>query len=63
MREAKNSKRMQSIPNKKHYQRTTSKKENGERNASDTDIQDNEMQDSPFRPSELNELGTSLQPV
>ena len=70
MREVKN-RRSQSIPNRINNQKTTSRIEtpkhinnnDGELNASDTEIQENRIQDDPLRPTETNELRTPIQPI
>ena len=70
MREKKN-RRTQSIPSRKDNGQTTSriettkqvKNDDGEINESDTENQENTIQDNPFRPSETNELRTHIQPI
>ena len=70
MREVKNNKRTQSVPNKRNYEQNTPKMENqntnnedGKTNASNVDNRENRTQDNPFRPSELNELRSHFQPI
>ena len=70
-REVKNSRRIQSIPRRKDTEQTTLRIEtlkhmnngDGEINASDTENQENRIQDIPFRPSEGNEPRTPIQPI
>ena len=60
---------MQSVSSRKNCEQTTSRIEtskrtndrDGERNASDTDDQENEIQNNPFGPSGSFELGTPVQ--
>ena len=71
MREVKNSNRTQSYPNRKNYEQNTSRIEtpectndkDGETNAFDTDNQESEIQDNPFRLSGTNELRSPVQPI
>ena len=72
MTEMKNSRRAQSIPSKRYNAQTTSgietskhiSNDEGEIYASDTENQENRMQDTSFRPSETNEeLRTPIQPI
>ena len=71
MRELKNTRRTQSIPSRKDNGQTTSRIEtpkhknsnDGEINSSDTENQENRMQDNPFRPSVTNKLGTPIQSI
>ena len=70
MREVKSS-RTKSIPRRKDNEQTTSRiatpkhinNDDGEINASDTENQENRIQDNPFGPSEINELRTPIQPI
>ena len=60
----KHSKNAQSVPDRKI--RETLKHindEDGEVNATNMDNQESSVQDNPFRPSELNELRSPVQPV
>ena len=67
----KNSRSLQSASSRKYYGITTSKletpnsvnKEDGEIKASDTDDEENEIQNYSFRPSGINELRTPIPPV
>ena len=64
-----NSRRTQSVPSRSITNKTrlgTSKNSNkwdDEANASEPENQENEIQDNPFRPSNMNELGTPMQPL
>ena len=63
--------RTQWIPSKRHHGQTTSRIETPkhinnddcEMNASDTENQENRIQDNPFRLSETNERRTPIQPA
>ena len=74
IKEAMNSKRMQSIPKRKNHEQTTSRidtsrietskcinDKDGGINAVDTDNQENEIQNDSFRPSGANERRTPIQ--
>ena len=69
LREMKNNRRTQSVPTRKYREQNTpqvgtstnTNSEGDEINASDSENQENEIQDSPFRPSVINELRTSIQ--
>ena len=71
LREMKNSRRTLSVPNRRYREQNTPKagtskyasNEDGEENASETQNQECEIQDNLFRPSNLNELRTSIQPL
>ena len=71
LKEMKNSRRTQSIPSRRCQERNiprtgTSKyidNEGDEENASEPENQENEIQDNPFRPSNMNELRTPIQPM
>ena len=71
MREVKNTELTQSDLNRTNNGQTMSRIEptkhinndHDEINASDTENQENRLQDNPFRPSETNELSTPIQPV
>ena len=71
MREVKTNKRTQSVPSRKNDEPATSRAEtprysnnnDGEINASDTENEENRIQDNPFRPSDINELRTPFQPI
>ena len=64
LKEMKHNRRTQSVPNRRYREQNnpragTSKyasNEDGEENASDLETQECEVQDDPFRPSNLNEL-------
>ena len=67
----KNNRRTQSVPNKRYQEQNTPKggtskyisNEDGEENVSEPGNQECEIQDNPFRPSNLNELRTPMQPL
>ena len=71
LKEMKKNKRTQSVPNKRYREQNTSRagtskytsNEDGEENASEPENQECEIQDNPFRPSNLNELRTPVQPL
>ena len=71
LKEMKNNRRTQSVPNRRYQEQNipkagTSKyisNEDGEENASEPENQECEIQDNPFRPSNLNELRTPMQPL
>ena len=69
LKEMKNNRRTQSVPNRRYREQNkagTSKytsNEDGEENASEPENQECEIQDNPFRPSNLNELRTPMQPL
>ena len=69
LKEMKNNRRTQSVPNRRYRERNTPRagtseytsNEDGEENASEPENQECEIQDNPFRPSNLNELRTPMQ--
>ena len=71
LREMKNSRKTQSVPNRRYREQNTPRagtskyasNEDGEENASEPENQECEIQDNPFRPSNLNELRTPIQPL
>ena len=71
LKEMKNNRRTQSVPNRSYQEQNTPKagtskyisNEDGEENASEPENQECEIQDNPFRPSNLNELRTLMQPL
>ena len=71
LKEMKNSKRTQSVPNRRYREQNTPRagtskcieNEGDEENASEPENQECETQDNPFRPSNLNELRTPIQPL
>ena len=71
LKEMKNNRRAQSVPNRRYREQNTPKagtsryisNEDGEENASEPENQECETQDNPFRPSNLNELRTPMQPL
>ena len=67
LKEMKNNRRTQSVPNSQNTPRAGTSKyisnEDGEQNASDPENQECEIQDNPFRSSNLNELRTPIQPL
>ena len=71
LREMKNSRRTQSVPSRRHQERNTPRaetsnyidNEGGKENASEPKNQENEIRDSHFRPSNMNELRTPMQPL
>ena len=70
-REMKNSRKTQSVPNRRYREQNTPRagtskyasNEDGEENASEPDNQECEIQDNLFRPSNLNEFRTPIQPL
>ena len=71
LKEMKNNKRTQSVPNRRYRERNTPRagtskytsNEDSEENASEPENQECEIQDNPFRPSNFNELRTPVQPL
>ena len=71
LREMKNSRRTQSVPNRRYLEQNTPRagtsknasNEDGDENASEPENQECEIQDNPLRPSNLNELRTPIQPL
>ena len=71
LKQMKNNRRTQSVPNRRYREQNTPKagtskytsNEDGEENASEPENQECEIQDNPFRPSNLNELRTPIQPL
>ena len=71
LKEMKNNRRTQSVPNRRYQEQNTPKagtskyisNEDGEENASEPENQECEIQDNPFMPSNLNELRTLMQPL
>ena len=71
LKKMKNSKRTQSVPNRRYREQNTPRagtskyieNEDDEENASEPENQECETQDNPFRPSNLNELRTPIQPL
>ena len=71
LKEMKNNRRTQSVPNRRYREQNTPKagtskyisNEDGEENATEPENQEREIQDNPFRPSNLNELRTPMQPL
>ena len=71
LKEMKNNRRTQSVPNRRYQKQNTPKagtskyisNEDDEENASEPENQECEIQDNPFRPSNLNELRTPMQPL
>ena len=71
LKEMKKNRRTQSVPNRRYREQNTPRagtskyasNEDGEENASELENQECEIQDDPFRPSNLNELRTPIQPV
>ena len=71
LKEMKNNRRTQSVPNRRYREQNTPKpgtskytsNEDGEENASEPENQECEIQGNPFRPSNLNELRTPMQPL
>ena len=71
LKEMKNNRRRQSVPNRRYREQNTPRagtskyisNEDGEENASGPENQECEIQDNPFRPSNLNELRTPMQPL
>ena len=66
-----NSRRTQSVPSRRYQEQNTPRagtsknidNEDGEENASEPENQENEIQDNPFRPSNMNEFRTPIQPL
>ena len=71
LKKMKNNRRTQSVPNRRYREQNTPRagtskytsNEGGEENASEPENQECEIQDNPFRPSNLNELRTPIQPL
>ena len=71
LKEMKNNRRTQSVPNRRCREQNTPRagtlkytsNEDGEENASEPENQECEIQDNPFRPSNMNELRTPIQPL
>ena len=71
LKEMKNNRRTQSVPNRRYREQNTPRagtskyisNEDGEENASEPENQECGIQDNPFRPSNLNELRTPMQPL
>ena len=71
LKEMKNNRRTQSVPIRRYREQNTPRAgtskhtsdEDGEENASEPENQECEIQDNPFRPSNLNELRTPVQPL
>ena len=71
LKEMKKNRRTLSVPNRRYRQQNTPRagtskytsNEYGEENASEPENQECEIQDNPFRPSNLNELRTPMQPL
>ena len=71
MKEMKNNRRTQSVPNRRYREQNTPRagtskhtsNEDGEENASEPENQECEIQDNPFGPSNPNELRTPIQPL
>ena len=71
LKEIKNNRRTQSVTNRRYREQNTPRagtskyasNEDGEENASEPENQECEIQDNPFRPSNLNELRTPMQPL
>ena len=69
LKEMKNSRRAQSVPSRRYQEQNTpqagtsknTNEENDEANATEPDNQETEIQDNPFRPSNLNESRTPMQ--
>ena len=69
LKEMKNNRRTQSVPNRRYREQNTpsagtskhTSNEDDEENASEPEMQECEIQDNPFRPSNLNELRTPIQ--
>ena len=70
-KEMKNNRRTQSVPNRRYREQNTPRagtskyasNEDDEENASEPENQEGEIRDNPFRPSNLNELRTPIQPL
>ena len=71
LKEMKNNRRTQSVPNRRYREQNTPRagtskhisNEDDEENASGPENQECEIQGNPFRPSNLNELRTPMQPL
>ena len=71
LKEMKNNRRTQSVPNRRYREQNTPRagtskytsNEDGGENAPEPENQECEVQDNPFRPSNLNELRTPIQPL
>ena len=71
LKEMKNNRRTQSVPNRRYREQNTPRagtskyasNEEGEENASEPENQECEIQSNPFRPPNLNELRTPIQPL
>ena len=71
LKKMKNSRRIQSAPGRRYREQNTPRagnskyidNEDGEENASEPENQECGKQDNPFRPSNLNELRTPMQPL
>ena len=71
LKEMKNNRRTRSVSNRRYQEQNTPKpgtskyasNQDGEENASEPENQECEIQDDPFRPSNLNELRTPIQPL
>ena len=71
LKKKKNNRRTQSVPNRRYREQNTPRagtsnytnNEDGEENASEPENQECEIQGNPFRPSNLNELETPIQPL
>ena len=67
LKEMKNNRRTQSVPNRQNTPRAGTSKytsnEDGEENASEPENQECEIQDNPSRPSNLHELRTPIRPL
>ena len=69
LKRMKNSRRAQFMPSRRYQEQNTpqtgasknTKSKDDEGNASELEDQENEIQDSPFRPSNMNELRTPMQ--
>ena len=67
----KNGRRAQSMPSRRYQKQITpqvgtsknTNNEDDEANTSEQEDQENEIQDSPFRPSNMKELSTPMQPL
>ena len=70
-KEMKKNRRTQSVPNRRYREQNTPRagtskyasNDDGEENASEPENQEGEIRDNPFRPSNLNELRTPIQPL
>ena len=71
LKEMKNKRRTQSVPNRRYREQNTTRAEtskyandeDGEENSSEPENQECEIRDNPFRPSNLNEFRTPIQPL